>query len=82
MPQGGYRKPPERLAVMTYFSFLEHVSKSVQQTGELLASNLSLSEISEMIGMGNEYTFNRFFKRVEGMPPARFRNALRSSNYK
>lgn len=53
-----------------------------QRARELLASNLSLSEISEMIGMGNEYTFNRFFKRVEGMPPARFRNALRGSNYK
>lgn len=57
-------------------------SVKCQRARELLASNLSLSEISEMIGMGNEYTFNRFFKRVEGMPPARFRNTLRSSNYK
>ena len=29
-----------------------------------------------------EYSFSRFFKRVEGMPPARFRMLLRSSNYK
>ena len=53
-----------------------------QRARELLESNLSLSEISGLIGMGNEYSFSRFFKRVEGMPPARFRMLLRSSNYK
>ena len=49
---------------------------------DLLSTNMSMSEISEAIGMSNEYSFNRFFKRVEGMTPGRYRDAIRSSNYK
>lgn len=49
---------------------------------ELLATNMSIPDISEAIGFSSEYSFNRFFKRVDGMTPGRFREALRSSNYK
>jgi len=49
---------------------------------ELLAGNLSMEQIGERIGFQSEYSFNRFFKRVEGMPPGKFREALRCSNCK
>ncbi len=49
---------------------------------ELLATNMSMSQISEAIGVSNEYSFNRFFKRVEGMTPGRFRESLQTNNYK
>ena len=49
---------------------------------ELLGTEMSMAQISEALGIGNEYSFNRFFKRVEGMTPGKFREALQTSNYK
>ncbi|MDF2685409.1 MAG: transcriptional regulator, AraC family [Clostridia bacterium] len=39
----------------------------------LLETDMNLSTISEEIGFTNEYSFNRFFKRIEGMTPGLFR---------
>lgn len=49
---------------------------------ELLSGNLSMEKIGEEIGFSSVYSFNRFFKRVEGMTPGKFREALRCSNCK
>lgn len=49
---------------------------------ELLATDMNMAQISEAIGISNEYSFNRFFKRVEGMTPGRFRESLQTNNYK
>lgn len=54
----------------------------ISRARELLATNLSLGQISAAIGISNEYSFNRFFKRVEGMTPGQFREALQTNNYK
>lgn len=44
---------------------------------ELLAdTSLPLSEISEMMGFANEYYFNTFFKRNNGMTPGAYRKSL------
>ena len=49
---------------------------------ELLSGNLSMEKIGEEIGFSSVYSFNRFFKRVEGMTPGKFREAMRCSNCK
>ncbi len=37
----------------------------------------SLLEIAGKLGYSSEYSFNRFFKRVEGMPPGRYRRDVK-----
>ena len=65
----------------TCFSMLrDEIKCSVAR--ELLSSNLSMEKIGEEIGFSSVYSFNRFFKRVEGITPGKFREALRSSNCK
>ncbi len=54
----------------------------ISRARELLATNLSLGQIGAAVGISNEYSFNRFFKRVEGMTPGQFREALQTNNYK
>ena len=40
----------------------------------LQRQDLSIREISEMLGFSSEYYFNQFFKRKEGYPPGIFRS--------
>lgn len=37
---------------------------------------LSVGDIANMLGFPNEYDFNRTFKRIEGMPPGKYRVGL------
>ena len=63
--------------------FLKHTTKGLydyisqvrlQRSEELLLnSNLSMKEISSLLGFENEYVFNSFFKRHCGIPPGQFR---------
>lgn len=49
----------------------------IEKAKELLKdANLSIKDISDMLGFGNEYEFNRIFKRIEGMPPGKYRTGL------
>jgi AraC family transcriptional activator of pobA len=41
----------------------------------LLETDHTISEISEKLGFANQYSFSRFFRRVEGMSPSGFRMA-------
>ena len=41
----------------------------------LLETDLNLQQISEQLGFSDHNNFNRFFKRVEGMPPGIFRRS-------
>ena len=47
--------------------------KARQARKLLLETELSLQQISEMLGFSEHNNFNRFFKRIEGMPPGIFR---------
>jgi YesN/AraC family two-component response regulator len=49
--------------------------KSEKAKKLLLDTDLSIYEISYKLGFDDCNNFNRFFKRVEGMPPGVFRNA-------
>lgn len=69
-----------RYSKMNFSGLKDQVRAS--RARELLATNLSLGQISAAIGISNEYSFNRFFKRVEGMTPGQFREALQTNNYK
>lgn len=42
----------------------------------LSEGELSLKQISEITGFGNEYCFNSFFKKYAGMPPGEYRKAV------
>lgn len=44
---------------------------------KLLASNLSLREISERMNFSSEYHFNFFFKKHAGMPPGTYRKMIK-----
>ena len=49
--------------------------KKIDYSIELLKNReLSLGEISAMLGFSNEYHFNTFFKKSVGMPPGAYRN--------
>jgi AraC-like DNA-binding protein len=49
----------------------------IDKAKELLRDrNLSIRDISDMLGFVNEYDFNRIFKRIEGMPPGKYRVGL------
>lgn len=65
----------------TCFSKLRDEIKC-QVARELLFGNLSLEKVGEELDFSCVYSFNRFFKRVEGMTPGKFREALRCSNCK
>ncbi len=41
----------------------------------LLYSDMPTSKIAASIGYSNEFSFSKFFKRVEGMPPSQFRRS-------
>lgn len=59
---------------LTLHGLIESVRRQAACT-LLLESDQSIREISEALGFSNEYNFSRFFRRVEGMPPSRFRAA-------
>ena len=42
----------------------------------LLQGGLSVKECAERLGFSSEFHFSRLFKRLEGMSPTRYRNAL------
>lgn len=53
--------------------------KKAERAKDLLAfTDMNLDEIATAIGYANSFSFSKFFKRVEGMPPGLFR----SSRYK
>ena len=53
--------------------------KKAERAKDLLAfTDMRLDEIATAIGYANSFSFSKFFKRVEGMPPGLFR----SSRYK
>ncbi len=53
-------------------SFIDNIK--IQQAKKLLIeTDMSLQLISEALGFSEPNNFNRFFKRVEGMPPGIFR---------
>ena len=53
----------------------EFIARSrCERAKALLEENdLSLAEIAEVLGFPNEYNFNRFFKRIEGITPGVYR---------
>ncbi len=52
-------------------------SYRVKRAKELLKDQaLSLPDIADLLGFTNEYYFNRFFKREEGMPPGNYRYSM------
>ncbi|MCG8501371.1 MAG: AraC family transcriptional regulator [Firmicutes bacterium] len=54
------------------------IHKKHQKAKELLKdSNLSIKEISEMLGYSSEYYFNQFFKTQEGYPPGVYRKNIK-----
>ena len=57
---------------MSVKSYLDSC-KARQARKLLLETELSLQQISEMLGFSEHNNFNRFFKRIEGMPPGIFR---------
>ncbi len=69
-----------RYSGMTFQQVKDKVKASMAR--ELLSTNMSMAQISEALGISNEYSFNRFFKRVEGMTPGKFREAMQTGNYK
>lgn len=51
-------------------------SLRINEAKELLSnSNLSISEIASKVGYFNNQSFNRFFKKYEGITPSEYRNA-------
>ena len=41
----------------------------------LLHTDMSLEEIAAATGYANVFSFNKFFRRVEGLPPGLFRKS-------
>ena len=60
-------------------TMLEYIhSKKSKEAEHLLASSeLSLSEISDALGFENEYYFNTFFKRINGISPGTYRRLIK-----
>ncbi|WP_202849494.1 AraC family transcriptional regulator [Clostridium thermosuccinogenes] len=57
------------------------VKSKFQKARELLReTDLSLKQISDMLGFSSEYYFNQFFKREEGYPPGCFRYNTQKPN--
>ncbi len=69
-----------RYSGTTYQQIKDSIKISVAR--ELLYTNMSLRQIGETIGFCDEYSFNRFFRRVEGITPGKFRESAQSVNYK
>lgn len=69
-----------RYSGISYRTIREKIK--IARARELLGTNMSMAQISEAIGISNEYNFNRFFKRIEGMTPGKFREILQTNNYK
>lgn len=69
-----------RYSGISYRTIREKIK--IARARELLATNMSMAQISEAIGISNEYNFNRFFKRIEGITPGKFREILQTNNYK
>lgn len=58
----------------------EYVMEIKVKTAKSLLKNpeYSIGYISELLGFCNEYYFNRFFKRMEGMPPGKYRESVKA----
>ncbi len=69
-----------RYSGMSYQQIKDNIKISVAR--ELLYTNMSMRQIGETLGFCDEYSFNRFFRRVEGITPGKFREAAQSVNYK
>lgn len=53
----------------------------MRRAKELLKNPLlTVGQIAEKLGFGNEYYFNRVFKRLEGMPPGKYRDSMKTSD--
>lgn len=61
-----------------YSSATEMIARmKAAEAKKLLANpNLLASNVAEMLGFSNEYYFNKFFKKVEGLPPGRYRETI------
>lgn len=67
----------------------EHTGKSlidclnqlrIQKSQQLLLeSDLTIAQIAEMVGYHNVQSFNRFFRKYEGMSPGRYRSVKQSA---
>ncbi|WP_409345935.1 helix-turn-helix domain-containing protein [Paenibacillus sp. MBLB4367] len=57
------------------------IAKSKLQAAKALLEDteMTIQEISEKLGFSNEYYFNRFFKREEGMPPGLYRSSVKDT---
>ena len=60
---------------MTLLEYI-HSEKISQAQTYLKETNLTLTEISSVLGFANEYYFNSFFKRESGMTPGLYRNLM------
>ena len=49
--------------------------KCDQAKDMLLHTDMSLEEIAAATGYANVFSFNKFFRRVEGLPPGLFRKS-------
>lgn len=59
--------------------YIAHVR--VQEAKRLMAeSPLALAQIAGMAGFGNNISFNRVFKKIEGITPGKYREQLRQPN--
>ena len=61
-----------------YANATEMIAKmKITEAKRLLANpNYLASDIADMLGFSNEYYFNKFFKKIEGLPPGRYRETI------
>ena len=43
----------------------------------LKATDLTIGEIRETVGIGDQYQFSKYFKKLYGVPPSRYRKKLK-----
>lgn len=72
-------KQTERIFIksegVTLASFIR--GARLEKAKELLKSHeLTISQVAEKLGFSNEYNFNRFFKRLMGITPGKYKNNL------
>lgn len=60
-------------------TLLEYIHETKRKDAEKLLSETdkTLREISESLGFENEYYFNTFFKRLNGIAPGEFRRLIK-----
>ncbi len=60
-------------------TLMKYIAKAKTEVAEqyLADSDLSLKDISEMLGFCNEYYFNTFFKKNSGLSPGDYRKSIK-----